>query len=294
MPSHRADASPQVRARGSQRRRAGRRATQRSKPPSLSVPHVSIAGALGLATIAAPISGMLSAPVPAKAANAFARISGGSASSVAASTFSLADSVGSVAAPAFPFREELPPSVARLSLVPDDDPKPAVPQNLAAPRELLVGKPSRARGARPVLPGCFGEVPLVKADNGRLPAKVLCTLWDGKHQMRADAAVSLAKLNIAYKQRFGKAVCVSDGYRTIGEQYTVRALRGWFAASPGTSNHGWGVAVDFCGGIENSGSVEHRWMVENAPRYGWENPDWALPGGSGPTEPWHWEYSVDG
>jgi hypothetical protein len=31
-------------------------------------------------------------------------------------------------------------------------------------------------------------------------------------------------------------------------------------------------------------------MRANAPRYGWENPDWALPGGPGPYEPWHWEY----
>jgi D-alanyl-D-alanine carboxypeptidase len=203
-------------------------------------------------------------------------------------------SAKSVAAPMFPFREQVPASVARLSLVPDDDQAPSVPQNLEAPRQLLVGKPSRGRGERAVLPGCFGEFPLLKVDNGRLPRTMLCTLWDGKHQLRADAAVSLAKLNVAFAQHFGKPLCVSDGYRTIGEQYSVRALRGWFAASPGTSNHGWGRAADLCGRVESARSPEHQWMVENAPRYGWENPDWARPGGSGPREPWHWEFSAAG
>jgi hypothetical protein len=32
-------------------------------------------------------------------------------------------------------------------------------------------------------------------------------------------------------------------------------------------------------------------MVDNAPRYGWINPAWAQPGGSGPQEAWHWEFN---
>jgi hypothetical protein len=230
------------------------------------VQHASIAGVLGLATIAAPISGVLSMPAPAKAAvNAVA--------------------MPILAAPAFPFRDQAPATVARLSLVPDDDALPSVPGDLAAPRDLLVGKPSRGKGERAVLPGCFGEFPMLKVDNGRLPASMLCTLWDNKHQLRADAAVSLAKLNVAYTQHFGRSLCVSDGYRTLGEQYAVRAQRGWFAAQPGTSVHGLGRATDLCGGVENGGSREHQWMVRNAPRYGWENPDWAQSGGGGPHEP---------
>jgi hypothetical protein len=31
-------------------------------------------------------------------------------------------------------------------------------------------------------------------------------------------------------------------------------------------------------------------LRDNATAYGWENPDWALAGGSGQYEPWHWEY----
>lgn len=32
------------------------------------------------------------------------------------------------------------------------------------------------------------------------------------------------------------------------------------------------------------------WLQANAATYGFENPDWAQPGGSGPYERWHWEY----
>ena len=127
-----------------------------------------------------------------------------------------------------------------------------------------------------------------------MPATMLCTLWDDEHQLRADAAVALARLNVAYTQTFGQELCVSDGYRTLGEQRAVRSRRGWFAAVPGTSNHGWGRAADLCGGVENAGSREYRWMAENASRYGWENPAWARSGGNGPREPWHWEYFADG
>jgi LAS superfamily LD-carboxypeptidase LdcB len=197
-----------------------------------------------------------------------------------------------ISAPAFPFREHLPTAVERLSLVPDDQHLPSVPKTLAAPREgVLVRKPSSRSHERAVLPGCTGEFPLLKVDNGRLPQSMLCTLWDGKHELRADAAVSLAKLNVAYTQEFGHPLCVSDGYRTLGEQYAVKAQRGWLAATAGTSNHGLGVATDLCDDVQNSGSRTHAWMVDNAPLYGWTNPDWAQRGGSGPFEPWHWEFT---
>jgi LAS superfamily LD-carboxypeptidase LdcB len=121
----------------------------------------------------------------------------------------------------------------------------------------------------------------------------MCTLWDGKHQLRADAAISLAKLNVAYTQKFGHPMCVSDAYRTLGQQQAVKAERGYLAATPGTSVHGLGRAVDLCDDVEDFGSRTHQWLVDNAPRYGWKNPDWAQPGGSGPREGWHWEWNCD-
>ncbi|MET0133024.1 MAG: M15 family metallopeptidase, partial [Kibdelosporangium sp.] len=61
------------------------------------------------------------------------------------------------------------------------------------------------------------------------------------------------------------------------------------AAVPGTSNHGWGLALDLCGGAQSAGSPEHAWLMANAPGYGWQNPPWAQPG-RGRVEPWHWEF----
>jgi LAS superfamily LD-carboxypeptidase LdcB len=127
--------------------------------------------------------------------------------------------------------------------------------------------------------------------NGRLPASMLCTLWDPKRQLRSDAAVALAKLNLVYARRFGHPICFNDAYRSLAQQYAVKARRGGFAARPGTSEHGWGLAVDLCDGVDaGPGSATYGWLRANAPAYGWENPTWARSGGAGPYEPWHWEY----
>jgi LAS superfamily LD-carboxypeptidase LdcB len=120
---------------------------------------------------------------------------------------------------------------------------------------------------------------------------MLCTLWDPRRQLRSDAAVAIAKLNIAYQQRFGHSICLSDAYRSLTQQVRVKAERGGFAARPGTSEHGWGLAADLCDGVDQgSGSSTYQWLRTNAPLYGWDNPTWARPGGAGPYEPWHWEY----
>ena len=166
-----------------------------------------------------------------------------------------------------------------------------MPNSLLAPDRVLVTHPSRDFD-RAVLPGCNGVVPAGsdKALNGRLPDAMLCTLWDKKFRLRADAAVSFAKLNVAYQQAFGKSICLDDAYRTLAGQYAAKATRGGFAAQPGTSMHGWGLAVDLCGGSGVAGTPTYTWLRANAPRYGWDNPSWALPTGTGPREPWHWEF----
>jgi len=175
-------------------------------------------------------------------------------------------------------------------LVPGADDLSSVPSTLAAPRTIIVTRASRDT-ERSVLPGCDGKVPSGATwSNGLIPTRELCTLWDGKNMLRADAAVALAKLNLAYKKRFGKSFCLTDTYRTLSEQRRLKAIKPGLAAVPGTSNHGWGLAIDMCGGVEDYGSTKYQWMRSNAAAYGWVNPDWALPGGSGPFEPWHWEY----
>lgn len=128
--------------------------------------------------------------------------------------------------------------------------------------------------------------------NGQIPSSVLCDLgWAPNQLLRCDAAAELENLNAAFRKAFGRNLDVTDGYRSYAEQLSVAATKGGLAAVPGTSNHGWGQAVDLSGGIESFGTAEHAWMVANAGKYGWKHPAWAQAGGSKP-EAWHWEYGT--
>ncbi len=276
-PAARTGPSPYLRR--SELRRLEARAAKRSSP-TLSVPQVGIASALGLATIAAPLSGALTAPGQA------------GMNQLAAGKTSTAFVVAAAPPSPLHFPQTVPAApnaVEAARVVVDDAHLASVPQALAPPSRLLVTRASRGSTGRAVLPGCDGVLPdgARSAANGKLPASALCTLWDGSEKLRADAAVAFAKLNVAYKQDFGKDICVTDSYRTLSEQYTVKSLRGGMAAAPGTSEHGWGLAVDLCGGRAVGGSAMFTWLRANAPRYGWDNPSWAQ---TRLYEPWHWEY----
>ena len=127
--------------------------------------------------------------------------------------------------------------------------------------------------------------------NGQLPSRALCPLWmaDGESAI-PSAAVAFNALSQRFAEDFGRPICVTDSYRSFSEQVAVKATRGFWAAPPGTSNHGLGKAVDLCGGINNFGTIEHLWMKQNAPLFGWFHPSWAAADGRKP-EPWHWEYA---
>jgi D-alanyl-D-alanine carboxypeptidase len=238
-------------------------------------PQVGIASALGLATIVAPLSGALATPAQKAIANHI---------DFAGTAFG--------ATPRFPQRAvEAPRLVERLSVVPAEPIRGAlsVPETLLAPGTIFVTRASRDGRERSVLPGCDGQVSNLHPPNGQVPSSDLCTLWDPRHRLRADAAVQLAKLNIAYRQQFGDDICLTDSYRTLAQQRSLHAIKPGLAAEPGTSEHGFGLAIDGCEGIELGSGARYTWMRENAPLYGWDNPSWARRGGSKP-EPWHWEY----
>ncbi len=120
--------------------------------------------------------------------------------------------------------------------------------------------------------------------NGFLPASALCPLAVGSgHRLRADAA---AAFNAMYA---AGAPCITDSYRSYAAQVDVFRRKPDLAAVPGTSNHGWGIAIDFGCGAERFDSDAYRWLKANAGRFGFAHPTWAEPDGSKP-EPWHWEY----
>jgi zinc D-Ala-D-Ala carboxypeptidase len=127
--------------------------------------------------------------------------------------------------------------------------------------------------------------------NGAVPAAGLCPLYGAPAQsLRPGAAAAFNEMSLAYEKDTGSPICVTDSYRSLAEQVSVKAERGKWAATPGTSEHGRGLAADLCGGINSFGSPAHLWMKQNAPLYGWFHPEWAEPTGSLP-EPWHWEYA---
>ena len=136
------------------------------------------------------------------------------------------------------------------------------------------------------LPHCDATVK-IKGTNGRLSQSSLCPLWAKGEYLQPDAAVTLTAMNELYRTVFGRNMCLDDSYRTLSEQYSVKSTRGYLAATPGTSMHGWGLAIDVCKEALVGASGE--WIRNTAAQFGWVNPSWAK---SSKFEPWHWEYAA--
>ncbi|WP_189669621.1 M15 family metallopeptidase [Promicromonospora soli] len=130
--------------------------------------------------------------------------------------------------------------------------------------------------------------------NGRIPADVLCPLeFAPGHLLRCDAAERLTALSARFEREFGYPIPLTDSYRSYEMQIAVRDTKPHLAAIPGTSNHGWGLAIDLDDPIAGGSSPEYMWLRLHAPDYGWDNPSWAQLGGAKP-EPWHFEFFAAG
>ena len=138
---------------------------------------------------------------------------------------------------------------------------------------------------------------LTEASNGNLPDSMLVNL------KTPTGGKSNAKLNIQASSDFNRMVdaaakdgvniTVSQGYRSLGSQeegcgggFTqwcawkkYKSGTGNLAAKPGTSNHGWGSAID----VQNCrrGSKVHKWLSNNAQNFGF----YPLA-----SESWHWDH----
>jgi hypothetical protein len=243
-----------------------------------------VVGVLGLATIVAPLAGDV---LPSSGHTALARAAGEGQ----------------------PARTAIPEAVHDFRVIPTEYELPAAPESVAqeavhvpTPEELAAARQAADRASRDLarrtleqealtaaVPGCDPATARPGGLNGRLNTAELCELWGSGLHLRADAAVALARLSFAYRDHFGTDLVVTDAYRTYASQVSVRARKPGLAAVPGSSQHGWGLAVDLGGGVQNA-DVRYRWLRENGPAFGWDNPSWARRGGSGPYEPWHWEY----
>jgi hypothetical protein len=141
--------------------------------------------------------------------------------------------------------------------------------------------------------GMFGGTTTGYA-NGRIPTDVLCPLeFASGHMLRCDAAERLTALSELFEQEFGYPIPITDSYRSYEAQVTLAGIKPHLAAIPGTSNHGWGIAVDLGNPIAGGRSPEYVWLRLHGPDYGWDNPSWAQLDGSKP-EPWHFEFFAAG
>jgi hypothetical protein len=165
-------------------------------------------------------------------------------------------------------------------------PRPPQPTERKKPQRDRRERASR-HAPRAILPGCPQGAATSYA-NGQLPDSALCDI-PGGGRLRSDAARAFFLLNVQAERVFGSGLCVGSTYRTYAEQGALYAQKPSLAAPPGSSNHGYGTAIDFCGAGSAEGTSVHEWLQSVGPRFGWVLPGWAQAGGSRP-EPWHFEY----
>jgi D-alanyl-D-alanine carboxypeptidase len=122
---------------------------------------------------------------------------------------------------------------------------------------------------------------LVHYGNGKIPANALESIGRGGHRLWSPAADAFKAMTAAARQD-GVTIGVTDSYRSYDQQVELAARKGIYgqggwAAVPGRSNHGWGMALDV--DVDARGQ---QWLRDNGAKYGWVE--------SVPREPWHWEY----
>lgn len=121
--------------------------------------------------------------------------------------------------------------------------------------------------------------------NGRIPADALAPLGIGDHRLWEPAAHQFTALKAA-AERDGVTIGINSSYRSYEGQVEMVERYGLYsqggrAASPGTSNHGWGLSLDL-----QLDDNAREWMRTHAAEYGFVE--------DVPREPWHWTYKGDG
>jgi hypothetical protein len=122
---------------------------------------------------------------------------------------------------------------------------------------------------------------LVAYGNGRIPAEALTPIGVGNHRLYGPAAEAFQQL-LSDAAAAGIEIGVTDSYRSYDSQVDLARRKGLYsqgglAATPGTSNHGWGLSVDL-----DLDATAQAWMRQNGARYGFVE--------DVPREPWHWTF----
>lgn len=132
-------------------------------------------------------------------------------------------------------------------------------------------------------------------DNGCLTSLKSGQVGNNKYTLLADAGVALEKMYNDMPEDVKKDLKISDSYRPLKTQCGIfdfdifeksgkrvkKGTSGTPVARPGTSNHGWGRALDL------SKKTAQDWIRENGSKYGW---CW----GEVKSEPWHFTFCGSG
>ena len=122
---------------------------------------------------------------------------------------------------------------------------------------------------------------LAQYGNGNVPRAELMNIAGTGHQLWAPAGTAFEQMR-ADARKDGITIGVTDSYRSYAAQVDVAERKGLYtegglAAKPGTSPHGWGIALDL-----DLDSQAQSWMRANAGEYGFKEDT--------PREPWHWAF----
>lgn len=143
----------------------------------------------------------------------------------------------------------------------------------------------------------YTSVPTEDGDgsNGHMPRSAMTPLsWCAnslgyQQWLRTDAAAAMVRLNEAFRAEFGENIAIDLSYRSYDDQVRAKQLFGGLAATPGTSNHGLGLAIDtYEWTAYDFGSARYEWLVAHGPDYGWVCPAATEKGN---PEYWHFEYT---
>jgi hypothetical protein len=172
----------------------------------------------------------------------------------------------------------------------------------------LLNKSARKLGGDDYSSGKGGTTRTIKGisyKNGEIPADKLRPIVNeakynfpdvnksdgGRVRLFTDASLALDKL-LAAATHDNIKLRINSAYRTFSDQsrvYKQNCSRGKCkppTASPGTSNHGFGLAVDLSrsdGKKLATSMPEYTWVAENASRFGFKRIA---------SEAWHWEYQT--
>lgn len=163
----------------------------------------------------------------------------------------------------------------------------------SSPGGLLQSVGSAIESAASAIKNYFVQTPTSNptestGENGKLDTNTLTSIGNG-HRLRPDAAEAYLSM-VKAAQIDGITWTITDSYRTYETQVRLAQEKGLYsqgglAATPGTSNHGWGTAVDLAGGANKTGTPQNNWLQANAGRFGFRTI---------PREPWHWEFKNAG